>query len=156
MASRLAWVFAAALACASPASASSVCEQGAGQKPDPAGDGLKKATDGKSEGGDDTGCRGGRRRDARRARHFGQAIKDIDMTFSGDASSLARSREELDKLDDTVAKLIKEGPRTSPWSPGNLQAEQAGQPHHEAHGIAHASRFDARAAHQAGRDVRAA
>ena len=129
MASRIAWVLAAALACASPASASSVCEQGAGQKPDPAARGTDgKATDGKSEGRKDEHRMPWWKAPETRA-ELGisdKQSKDIDDIFQATLPALRAAKEELDKLDDTVAKLIKEGTADiSVVARQSLQAEQA-------------------------------
>ena len=112
MASRIAWVFAAALACAAPASASSLCEQGTGQKPDQAAHGTDgKAPDGKSEGRKDEHRMPWWKAPETRA-ELGisdKQSKDIDDIFQATLPALRAAKEELDKLDDGVAKLIKEG-----------------------------------------------
>jgi Spy/CpxP family protein refolding chaperone len=115
MASRTAWVFAAVLACAMPASASSfsLCDQGPGQKPDPAARGTDaRGQDGKSEG---------RGKDEHRIPWWkapetraelgisDKQSKDIDDIFQATLPALRAAKEELDKLDDAVAKLMKEG-----------------------------------------------
>ena len=119
MASRTIFVFAAALACATPASAASllVCEQGAVQKPEqPARGTDAKAPEarGGSEGRGD-------RKDEHRMPWWKSAdtraelgisdkqSKEIDDIFQATLPSLRAAKEELDKLDDSVAKLIKEG-----------------------------------------------
>ncbi len=113
MASRTAWVFAAVLACAMPAAASSLCEQGAAQKPDQAARGTEgRGQDGKGDG---------RGKDEHRIPWWkapetraelgisDKQSKDIDDIFQATLPSLRAAKEELDKLDDAVAKLIKEG-----------------------------------------------
>jgi Spy/CpxP family protein refolding chaperone len=114
MASRTAWIFAAALACAMPASASSLCDQGPGQKPEQAA----RGTDGRSQDGKSDG-RGGK--DERRMPWWkapetraelgitDKQSKDIDDIFQATFPALKAAKEDLDKLDDAVAKLIKEG-----------------------------------------------
>src|SRR6185436_18689873 len=115
MASRTALIFVAALACAMPASASSLlCDQAPGQKPEQAA----RGTDGKSQDGKSDG-RGGK--DERRMPWWkapdtraelgitDKQSKDIDEIFQATLPALKAAKEELDKLDDAVAKLIKEG-----------------------------------------------
>jgi Spy/CpxP family protein refolding chaperone len=114
MASRTALIFVAALACAMPASASSLCDQVPGQKPEQAA----RGTDGKSQDGKSDG-RGGK--DERRMPWWkapetraelgitDKQSKDIDEIFQSTFPALKAAKEELDKLDDAVAKLIKEG-----------------------------------------------
>lgn len=115
MASRTAWIFAAALVCAVPASASSVCEQGTPQKPD---QGVARGTDARGADG-----RGGadRGKDEHRIPWWkapdtraelgisDKQSKDIDDIFQATLPALRAAKDELDKLDDAVAKLIKEG-----------------------------------------------
>ena len=113
MASRIAWVFAAALACAAPASPSSLCDQATPQKPEQAGRGADgRGQDGKSDG---------RGKDEHRIPWWkapetraelgisDKQSKDIDDIFQDTVPALRAAKEELDKLDDAVAKLIKEG-----------------------------------------------
>src|SRR5262245_23510394 len=129
MASRTAWIFAAVLACAMPASASSWCEQGAAQKPEQAARGTEgRGQDGKSEGKKDEHRMPWWKAPETRA-ELGisdKQSKDIDDIFQATLPSLRAAKEELDKLDDAVAKLIKEG--TADIAVVNkqvLQAEQA-------------------------------
>lgn len=112
MASRIAWVLAAALTYAMPASASSLCEQGAGQKPDQAARGTEgKASDGKSDGPKDEHRMPWWKAPETRA-ELGisdKQSKDIDDIFQATLPALRAAKEELDKLDDGVTKLMKEG-----------------------------------------------
>ena len=117
MASRTVWIFAAALVCAMPASAASLCEQNAPPKPEqqapPARGTDSRGTDGR--GAD------GRGRDEHRMPWWkapdtraelgisDKQSKDIDDIFQDTVPALRAAKEELDKLDDAVAKLIKEG-----------------------------------------------
>src|SRR5262245_43990076 len=115
MASRTAWIFAAALACAMPVSASSLCDQTPGQKPDQAA----RGTDNRSQDANKNDGRGGK--DERRMPWWkapdtraqlgitDKQSKDIDDIFQATVPSLRAAKEDLDKLDDAVAKLIKEG-----------------------------------------------
>lgn len=116
MASRTAWIFAAALVCANPLSAASVCEQGAPPKPDQQG--VSRGTD--ARGPDGRGAEG-RGKDEHRLPWWkspdtraelgisDKQSKEIDDIFQETVPSLRAAKEELDKLDDAVAKLIKEG-----------------------------------------------
>ena len=114
MASRTAWILAAALACAMPASASSLCDQGPGQKPEqPA-----RGTDGRSQDAPRTDGRGGNERrmpwwkapETRAELSItDKQSKDIDDIFQSIFPTLKAAKEDLDKLDDAVAKIIKEG-----------------------------------------------
>ncbi len=111
MASRTAWIFAAALLCAGPLSAASLCDQSAPPKVDPQG--ASRGADGR---GND-----GRGKDEHRVPWWkapdtraqlaltDKQSKDIDDIFQETVPSLRAAKEELDKLDDAVAKLIKEG-----------------------------------------------
>jgi len=114
MASRTALILVAALACAMPASASSLCDQTPGQKPEQGARGNDgRSQDGKSDG------RGGK--DERRMPWWkapetraelgitDKQSKDIDDIFQATFPALKAAKEDLDKLDDAVAKLIKEG-----------------------------------------------
>jgi Spy/CpxP family protein refolding chaperone len=115
MASRTAWIFAAALVCASPLSASPLCDQSAPPKTDPQG---------VSRGADARGPEGrgdGRGKDERRLPWWkapetrtelgisDKQSKEIDDIFQETVPGLRAAKEELDKLDEAVAKLIKEG-----------------------------------------------
>lgn len=128
MASRTVWIFAAALACATPASAALVCEQGNDAKPEPgsqSGDSRPSGQDGKASAPG---------RDQRRMPWWkagetraelgitDKQSKDIDDIFQAVLPSLRAAKEELDRLDDALAKLIKEG--TADIS---VVARQAGQ-----------------------------
>src|SRR4051794_20647264 len=116
MASRTVWIFAAALACAMPASAASLCEQNAAPKPEQSAP---------ARGADGRGAEGwgadGRGKDENRMPGWNapdtraelgisdKQSKDIDDIFQDTVPALRAAKEELDKLDDAVAKLIKEG-----------------------------------------------
>jgi Spy/CpxP family protein refolding chaperone len=121
MASRTAWILAAALACASPASATSLlCEQGATPKPeqgargvDGRGQDARGGTEGKS--GPD-GKKEERRVPWWKAPETRAELgisdkqsKDIDDIFQATLPALRAAKDDLDTLDDAVAKLIKEG-----------------------------------------------
>ena len=132
MASRTAWIFAAALVCASPLSAASLCEQGAPAKPDQQG--VSRGSDARAPDG-----RGaeGRGKDEHRLpwwkspdtraelRISDKQSKEIDDIFQETVPGLRAAKEELDKLDDAVAKLIKEG--TADIAVVARQVEQAEQ-----------------------------
>ena len=117
MASRTAWIFAAALVCASPLSAASLCEQGAPPKPDQQG--VSRGTD-TARGTDGRGSEG-REKDEHRLPWWKspdtraelgiseKQSKEIGDIFQETVPGLRAAKEELDKLDDAVAKLIKEG-----------------------------------------------
>ena len=117
MASRTVWIFAAALACAMPASATTPCEQGAPPKPEQQGAPARGADSKGPEGrGPD-----GRGKDEHRMPWWkspdtrtelgisDKQSKDIDDIFQATLPSLRAAKDELDKLDDAVASLIKEG-----------------------------------------------
>ena len=113
MGSRTAWIFVAALVCAIPASASSPCDQNTAAKPD---QGVARGTDGRGQPGTD-----GRSKDDHRVPWWkapdtraelaitDKQSKDIDDIFQETVPALRAAKEELDKLDETVAKLIKDG-----------------------------------------------
>jgi Spy/CpxP family protein refolding chaperone len=117
MASRTVWIFAAALACAMPVSAASLCEQAGAPKPDQQGV-PARGTD--SRGTEGRGA-DGRSKDEHRMPWWkapdtraelgisDKQSKDIDDIFQDTVPALRAAKEELDKLDDAVAKLIKEG-----------------------------------------------
>ena len=124
MACRTAWFLAAALASAAPVSAASPpCDQASAQKPEPGARGAdNRAPD--SRGGPDS--KGGQDKDkdgkdphrvpwwiaADTRADLGisdKQSKDIDDIFQATLPSLRAAKEELDKLDDAVASLIKEG-----------------------------------------------
>jgi Spy/CpxP family protein refolding chaperone len=120
MASRTAWVFAAALACGIPVPAAALeREQTAVQKPDAGARGADpRAQDGRG-GAANNGNDGGREQrrvpwwkaDDTRA-ELGisdKQSKDIDAIFQATLPSLRAAKDELDKLDDAVGRLIKEG-----------------------------------------------
>jgi Spy/CpxP family protein refolding chaperone len=130
MASRTAWVLAAVLACAPPASATSLlCEQGTVPKPEqgprPDGRGQDRG-DGKS--GTDT------KKEERRVSWWkapetraelgisDKQSKDIDDIFQATLPGLRAAKDALDTLDQAVAKLIKEGAADS-----GVVARQVGQ-----------------------------
>ena len=115
MASRTAWILAAALACASPASAMSLlCEQGTVSKPEQGrGQEGRGAPDGKS------GSEG--KKEERRVPWWkapetraelgisDKQSKDIDAIFQATLPGLRAAKDALDTLDEPVAKLITEG-----------------------------------------------
>jgi Spy/CpxP family protein refolding chaperone len=117
MASRTVWIFAVALACAMPVSAASLCEQAGAPKPDQQGV-PARGTD--SRGTEGRGA-DGRSKDEHRMPWWkapdtraelgisDKQSKDIDDIFQDTVPALRAAKEELDKLDDAVAKLIKEG-----------------------------------------------
>lgn len=124
MAMRIAWVLAAALACAGPVVAAPLtCEQAAGQKPD---QGQRGST-----GPDD------KRRDEHRTPWWKAAdtraelgisdkqSKEVDEVFQAALPSLRAAKEELDKLDELVARTMKEG--TADITTVKLQVGQAEQ-----------------------------
>jgi Spy/CpxP family protein refolding chaperone len=98
-------------------SAASLCEQGAPTKPDQQG--VSRGTD-PARGTDGRGTEG-RGKDEHRLPWWkspdtraelgisDKQSKDIDDIFQETVPGLRAAKEELDKLDDAVAKLIKEG-----------------------------------------------
>ena len=143
MTRRTAWVFAAALVCAAPTSAATVlCEQ-AGPKPDQAkpaapaqqGRGTEgRGTEGRGTEGRGTEGRGGEHRvpwwkapETRAELGISdKQSKDIDEIFQETLPSLRAAKDELDKLDEAVTKLIKEGTAdVSVVAKQVAQAEQA-------------------------------
>jgi Spy/CpxP family protein refolding chaperone len=116
MASRTAWIFAAALVCASPLSAATLCDQSAPLKPDQQG--VSRGTDARPPEGRGSEGRG---KDERRLPWWkspdtraelgisDKQSKEIDDIFQETVPGLRAAKEELDKLDEAVAKLIKEG-----------------------------------------------
>jgi len=109
MTRRTAWVFAAALLCAAPTSAATApCEQ----KPD---QGRSAAPQQPGRGQEGRG--GGEHRvpwwkapDTRAELGISdKQSKDIDDIFQETLPSLRAAKDELDKLDEAVAKLLKEG-----------------------------------------------
>jgi Spy/CpxP family protein refolding chaperone len=116
MASRTAWFFAAALVCAPPVSAAPLmCDQTSAQRPEPgARGGDNRGTDGKDskDNKDGKDHRGPWWKAAETRAELGisdKQSKDIDDIFQANLPSLKATKEELDKLDDAVASLIKEG-----------------------------------------------
>jgi Spy/CpxP family protein refolding chaperone len=115
MASRTAWIFAVVLVCASPLSAASLCDQSA---PKPEQQGASRGADGR--GTDGRGAEG-RGKDEHRMPWWkapetraelgisDKQSKEIDDIFQETVPALRAAKEELDKLDEAVAKLIKEG-----------------------------------------------
>jgi len=90
-----------------PASASSLCEQGTAQKPEAA-----RGTDGRGQDGKKDEHRMPWWKAPETRADLGisdKQSKDIDDIFQATLPSLRAAKEELDKLDDAVAKLIKEG-----------------------------------------------
>lgn len=121
---RIAWVLAAALACAGPVVAAPLtCEQPGGQKPDQGQRGSNAPDD--------------KRRDEHRMPWWKAAdtraelsisdkqSKEIDEVFQSVFPSLRAAKEELDKLDELVARTMKEG--TADISTVKLQVGQAEQ-----------------------------
>ena len=133
MTRRTAWVFAAALVCAAPTSAATVlCEQ-AGPKPDQAKP-AAPAQQGRGTEGRGTEGRGGEHRvpwwkapETRAELGISdKQSKDIDEIFQETLPSLRAAKDELDKLDEAVTKLIKEGTAdVSVIAKQVAQAEQA-------------------------------
>lgn len=128
MASRTAWVFVGALACASPASASSLlCEQGTAPRPEQGArgaDGRGQDSRGGPEaksGADGKTGQDGRGKEERRVPWWKapetraelgiseKQSKDIDDIFQATLPGLRAAKDALDGLDEAVAKLIKEG-----------------------------------------------
>ena len=116
MASRTVWVLAAALTCAAPASATTLsCEPESEQNAQGA---KARQQDGKDNDGKDG--RGGRARDQRRAPWWkaedtraelgisDKQSKEIDDVFQSTLPGLRAAKDELDKLDEAVAKLVKD------------------------------------------------
>jgi Spy/CpxP family protein refolding chaperone len=122
MTRRTAWVFAAALVCAAPTSAATTpCDPGlprrshdvaeAGQKPE-AGKPAAPSQPGRGSEG-----RGGEHRvpwwkapETRAELGISdKQSKDIDDIFQETLPGLRAAKDELDKLDEAVTKLIKEG-----------------------------------------------
>jgi len=111
MTRRTAWVFAAALVCASPTAADTLCDQA--QRPD---QGRSAAPQQPQQPGTD-GRGGGEHRvpwwkapDTRTELGISdKQSKDIDDIFQETLPSLRAAKDELDKLDEAVTKLIKEG-----------------------------------------------
>ena len=112
MTRRTAWVFAAALVCASPAAAETLSDQA--QRPD-AGRSAVPQQPSQQPGSDGRG--GGEHRvpwwkapETRAELGISdKQSKDIDDIFQETLPSLRAAKDELDKLDDAVTKLIKEG-----------------------------------------------
>ena len=123
MASRTAWFLAAALASATPVSAASPpCDQASAQKPEPGVRGADNRGPDSRGGADGKGGRDNKDgKDPHRAPWWIAAdtradlgisdkqSKDIDDIFQATLPSLRAAKDELDKLDDAVASLIKEG-----------------------------------------------
>src|SRR6187200_139451 len=116
MASRTAWILAAALACAPPASAMSLlCEQGTGPKPEQGARGAEgRGQDGRA-GAEGKGPES--KKEERRVPWWkapetraelgisDKQSKDIDDIFQATLPSLRAAKDELDKLDEALAKL---------------------------------------------------
>jgi Spy/CpxP family protein refolding chaperone len=140
MTRRTAWVFAAALACAAPTSAAVPCDTAglprgshdaaqAGQKPD---QGRSAAPQQPGSGAEGRGNNEHRvpwwKRPETRAELSisDKQSKDIDDIFQEMLPSLRAAKDDLDKLDDAVTKLIKEGTAdVSVVAQKVAQAEQA-------------------------------
>jgi len=108
MTRRTAWVFAVALVCAAPTSAAVPCDQ----KPDP---GRSSAPPQPGQASDGRGTNERRipwwKAPETRA-ELGisdKQSKDIDDIFQETLPSLRAAKDDLDKVDDAVTKLIKEG-----------------------------------------------
>jgi Spy/CpxP family protein refolding chaperone len=131
MASRTAWILAAALVCASPLSAASLCEQTSPPKTDQQGvsRGDTRGSDGRSDGRgkDEHRLPWWKAPDTRAELGISdKQSKEIDDIFQETVPGLRAAKEELDKLDDAVAKLIKEGTADSAVVARQVgQAEQA-------------------------------
>jgi Spy/CpxP family protein refolding chaperone len=131
MTMRTAWVFAAALVFAAPTSAATMCEQ-AGPKPDQAKP-AAPAQQGRGTEGRGNEGRGGEHRvpwwkapETRAELGISdKQSKDIDEIFQETLPSLRAAKDELDKLDEAVTKLIKEG--TADVSVVQKQVAQAEQ-----------------------------
>jgi len=133
MTRRTAWVFAAALVCAAPTSAATMlCEQ-AGPKPEQAKP-AAPAQQGRGTEGRGPEGRGGEHRvpwwkapETRAELGISdKQSKDIDEIFQETLPSLRAAKDELDKLDEAVTKLIKEGTAdVSVIAKQVAQAEQA-------------------------------
>jgi Spy/CpxP family protein refolding chaperone len=122
MASRTTWFFAAALVCATPVSAAPlICDQSV-QRPEPGARGADtRGPDGRRgpDSKDDKDNKDGK--DPHRLPWWKAAetraelgisdkqSKDIDDIFQATLPSLRAAKDELDKLDDAVDSLIKEG-----------------------------------------------
>ena len=137
MASRTAWVLAAALACAPTVSAPSLrCEQGAVPKPEQGARGADgRGQDGRGADGK-SGPEG--KKEERRVPWWkapetraelgisDKQSKDIDDIFQATLPGLRAAKDALDTLDEAVAKLIKEGTADSGVVSRQVgQAEQA-------------------------------
>jgi Spy/CpxP family protein refolding chaperone len=120
MTRRTAWFFAAALACATPASAAALCDAaGLPRASDEVAKGNQKPEQGKpaAQAGAGPERRGGEHRvpwwkapDTRAELGISdRQSKDIDDIFQETLPGLRAAKDELDKLDDAVTKLIKEG-----------------------------------------------
>jgi protein CpxP len=129
MTRRTAWVFAAALVCAAPTSAATLPCDAAGQKPD-----QGRSSPPPQPGRGQEGRGGGEHRvpwwkapETRAELSISdKQSKDIDDIFQETLPSLRAAKDELDKLDDAVTKLIKEGTAdVSVVSRQVAQAEQA-------------------------------
>jgi Spy/CpxP family protein refolding chaperone len=126
-----AWVFAAVLACAAPISAATMPCDAAGQKPDAAKP-AAPAQPGREGHGPEG--RGGEHRipwwkapETRAELNISdKQSKDIDDIFQETLPSLRAAKEELDKLDEAVTKLMKEGTADASLVARQVaQAEQA-------------------------------
>jgi len=116
MASRTAWILAAALVCASPVAAESLCDQNGPAKPDqqpPSRGADARGTEGRGADGrgkDEHRLPWWKAPDTRAELGISdKQSKEIDDIFQETVPGLRAAKEELDKLDDAVAKLIKEG-----------------------------------------------
>ena len=116
MARRTVWIFAAALACAWPGSADALgCEQGNAPRPEQPARLDTRSNDGRGQDGRN-GSDGPRRMPWWKAEDTRAELgisdkqsKDIDDIFQATLPSLRAAKDDLDKLDEAVGRLIKEG-----------------------------------------------
>jgi len=122
MARRIAWVLTAALACAEPVLAAPLaCELAGGQNQKT--DQAQRASDGRD---DKRRMPWWKAADTRAELGISdKQSKDIDEVFQSTYPSLRADKEALDRLDEVVARTIKEG--TADISTVNQQVSQAEQ-----------------------------
>lgn len=111
MALRIALVLAAALACAEPVLAAPLeCEQSGGQKPDQGQRGANGAPNDNDKKKDEHRMPWWKAADTRADLGISdKQSKDIDEVFQSTYPTLRAAKDELDKLDELVAKTMKEG-----------------------------------------------
>lgn len=110
MTRRTTWVFAAALACASPTAAGTLCEQA--QKPEQARSAVPQQQPGRPDGRGSGEHRVPWWKAPETRAELGisdKQSKDIDDIFQETLPGLRAAKDDLDKLDEAVTKLIKEG-----------------------------------------------